>query len=96
MFLEALERAGRDAVGRVLVIDNDGRLDEGCIGDLVALECASAGIAGIVIWGLHRDSAELRRMGLPVFSLGRAPRVLVARIHGRPMRSRSPISATSS
>ena len=73
VFLEALERAGRDAAGRVLVIDNDGRLDEGCIGDLVALECASAGIAGIVIWGLHRDTAELRRMGLPVFSLGTCP-----------------------
>ena len=73
VFLEALERAGPDAAGRVLVIDNDGRLDEGCIGDLVALECASAGIAGIVIWGLHRDTAELRRMGLPVFSRGTCP-----------------------
>ena len=73
VFLEALERAGPDAAGRVLVIDNDGRLDEGCIGDLVALECVSAGIAGIVVWGLHRDTAELRRMALPVFSLGTCP-----------------------
>jgi len=70
VFLEALERAGGDARGRVLVIDNDGRLDEGCIGDLVALECAAAGIAAVVVWGLHRDTAELRRIGLPVFSLG--------------------------
>ena len=54
----------------MLVIDNDGRLDEGCIGDLVALECAAAGIAAVVVWGLHRDTAELRRIGLPVFSLG--------------------------
>jgi 4-hydroxy-4-methyl-2-oxoglutarate aldolase len=73
VFLEALERSGPDVAGRVLVIDNDGRLDEGCIGDLVALECMSAGIGGIVIWGLHRDTAELRRMGLPVFSLGTCP-----------------------
>ena len=73
MFLEALEGAGTDARGRVLVIDNDGRLDEGCIGDLVTLEAAAAGIAAIVVWGLHRDTAELWRIGLPVFSLGTLP-----------------------
>jgi 4-hydroxy-4-methyl-2-oxoglutarate aldolase len=73
VFLEALERLGPDATGRILVADNDGRLDEACIGDLITLECAAAGIAGIVIWGLHRDTAELSRIGLPVFSLGTCP-----------------------
>jgi 4-hydroxy-4-methyl-2-oxoglutarate aldolase len=26
-----------------------------------------------VIWGLHRDTADIRAIGLPVFSLGAIP-----------------------
>jgi regulator of RNase E activity RraA len=67
VFLEALSGA---EPGDVLVIDNQGRLDEACVGDLMALETVSADVAGMVIWGLHRDTAEIREIGLPVFSLG--------------------------
>jgi 4-hydroxy-4-methyl-2-oxoglutarate aldolase len=70
VFLEALQRA---APGEVLVVDNGGRLDEACVGDLVTLETKGEGIAGIVIWGLHRDSREIREIGLPLFSLGALP-----------------------
>ena len=70
IFLEALEGA---APGDVLVVDNGGRLDEACVGDLVALEAQGAGLEGIVIWGLHRDTADIRAIGLPVFSLGAIP-----------------------
>ena len=69
-FLEALETS---APGDVLVVDNDGRLDEACVGHLVALEAQAAGLHGMVIWGLHRDTADLRAIGLPVFSLGAIP-----------------------
>src|SRR6266516_859176 len=70
IILEAFERA---APGDVLVVDNGGRLDEACVGDLVVQEAQSAGLVGIVIWGLHRDTADIRAIGLPVFSLGAIP-----------------------
>ncbi|WP_243855183.1 RraA family protein [Diaminobutyricimonas sp. TR449] len=70
VFLEAIESA---EVGDILVIDNAGRDDEACVGDLVTFETQRAGLAGIVIWGLHRDSAELRDIRLPVFSQGTLP-----------------------
>jgi regulator of RNase E activity RraA len=70
IFLEALEGT---TPGDVLVVDNGGRLDEACVGDLVALEAQAAGLDGIVIWGLHRDTADIRAIGLPVFSLGAIP-----------------------
>ena len=70
VFLEALEAS---EPGDVLVVDNAGRDDEACVGDLVALEVRAAGLSGIVIWGLHRDSSELRDIRLPLFSLGTLP-----------------------
>ena len=67
VFLEAIEVA---SPGDILVVDNDGRFDESCIGDLVVRETKLAGLGGIVIWGLHRDSLEVSEIALPLFSLG--------------------------
>lgn len=70
VFLEALETA---SPGGVLVIDNEGRVDEACIGDLIVAVARLAGLAGIVAWGYHRDAAALPEIGLPVWSLGTLP-----------------------
>ncbi len=70
IFLEALEAL---PAGGIMVIDNGGRVDEACIGDLVVLEVKNAGLQAMVVWGLHRDTSGLLAIGLPVLSCGAFP-----------------------
>jgi regulator of RNase E activity RraA len=70
VFLEAIAASKK---GDVLVIDNGGRHDEGCIGDLVVGEAFMSGLAGIVCWGTHRDTAAILNIGARVWSLGACP-----------------------
>jgi regulator of RNase E activity RraA len=70
VFLEAFERS---EPGDVLVVDNAGRTDESCVGDLVTIEARVAGLSGILVWGLTRDTVDIREIGLPVFSMGTLP-----------------------
>jgi 4-hydroxy-4-methyl-2-oxoglutarate aldolase len=70
VFLEAIDAA---RPGDLLVVDNTGRRDEGCVGDLVAGEAHAAGLAGLIVWGKHRDSAAIEGIGIPLWSLGACP-----------------------
>jgi 4-hydroxy-4-methyl-2-oxoglutarate aldolase len=65
----ALEAA---QAGDVLVIVNpSGR--RAVVGELFATEARRRGVAGIVVDGLCRDVAGLRRLGLPLFACGTIP-----------------------
>lgn len=70
IFLEAMMHA---KPGDVLVIDNNARKDEACIGDLTVLEARAHGLSGLVVRGCHRDTSELVKIGVPVFSYGSYP-----------------------
>ena len=70
VFLEVMRKAHP---GDVLVVDNEGRSDEACIGDLTVMEASAWGLAGLVVRGFHRDTSELVRLRFPVFSYGSYP-----------------------
>ncbi len=68
-----LEGIYRSLAGDVLVLDDQGRADQSCFGDLAAYEARSQKLAGVAIWGRHRDSAQLLQIGVPLFSYGSYP-----------------------
>src|SRR5688500_5446496 len=54
--------------GDVVVVDAGGFPDHAIIGELMAAHARQRGIAGLVIWGAIRDSAELGAASYPVFA----------------------------
>ena len=68
--LRALHRA---EPGQVLVIGNKVKGPAGLTGDIIATEAKRKGIEAIAADGFIRDTAEIRRVGQPVFAKGRIP-----------------------
>lgn len=61
--------------GDVLVIDNQSRPDTAMWGEIITMEAQVKGVQGVVVDGLVRDIAGIRRRGFPVFARGTTPRV---------------------
>jgi RraA family protein len=64
---KALDTAQR---GDVIVVDAGGWLDNAIIGELMMSRARQRGVAGIVIWGAIRDSAEIAAGTYPVYAAG--------------------------
>ena len=56
--------------GDVIVVDAGGILDNAIIGEMMMSRAKQRGVAGIVIWGAIRDSAELGAGSYPVYAAG--------------------------
>jgi regulator of RNase E activity RraA len=59
--------------GDVLVIDGKGDQTCALVGELMLTTCAKLRLGGIVLDAAVRDSAELVKLGFPVFSVGTNP-----------------------
>lgn len=66
--------------GSVLVIDDGGRTDVACMGDLQSLAAKLRGLAGAVIDGACRDIDAIREIGFPMFTRGVVPMTARGRI----------------
>jgi len=56
--------------GDVIVVDAGGVLENAIIGELMMSRARQRGVAGIVIWGAIRDSAEIAAGNYPVYASG--------------------------
>lgn len=59
--------------GDVLVIDCDGYVGTGHVGELMCTSCKANDLAGLVIDGGYRDSREIAEMEFPVYGRGVNP-----------------------
>lgn len=68
--IDAIEAAKQ---GDVIVIDNGGRKDVSCWGEILSIGAKQKGIAGVVIDGAFRDLDAIKAIGFPVYAKGVVP-----------------------
>jgi regulator of ribonuclease activity A len=68
------EAVGEPGAGRVLVVDAGGSQRCAMLGDLLAAKAVENGWAGVLMYGMIRDSVEIACMELGVMALGTHPR----------------------
>lgn len=56
--------------GDAIVVDAGGQVANAIVGELMVAHAKQRGIAGIVIWGAIRDSAEIGAGTFPVYAVG--------------------------
>lgn len=66
--------------GDVIVIDNAGRLNENCWGEILTYASIQRGIAGVVIDGACRDIDVIKTLKFPAYARGRVPLTARGRI----------------
>lgn len=74
---EAIEAA---RPGDIIVIDNGGRKDVSCWGEVLSYAAQIKGVAGVVIDGAFRDLDAIREIRFPVYARGVVPVTARARI----------------
>jgi regulator of ribonuclease activity A len=60
--------------GQVLVVDGDGSLRIGIVGDKMAAKAVANGWVGLIVFGAIRDSADISQLALGVMALGTTAR----------------------
>lgn len=70
LFLEALETV---PAGSVIVVDGGGSKRCALMGDRLAGIAESRGLAGVIIYGCVRDSADIANIDIGAFALGTNP-----------------------
>lgn len=59
--------------GDVIVIDNSGRIDQNCWGEILTYSAIQKGVNGVVIDGASRDIDVIQEIGFPLYARGIVP-----------------------